>query len=129
MDLDGRHPRAQINGVHGISDPPLLSTFKRKGGVRNPGCTPSMVKIKAPGSTACEAIPDPPHLSTFKRRGGGSGIEGASLRRLRSQHLNQRRIGDLASRCLSVFNHVAPPFPIVSYVPSFPLPFVSFLAV
>jgi hypothetical protein len=30
-NLDGRDPRAQINGAHWILEPPHLSTFKRRG--------------------------------------------------------------------------------------------------
>jgi hypothetical protein len=55
----------------GPPPPPRLSTFKRKGGVRNQGHTSSTVEINTPGSMMLKAIPDPPYLSTFKRRGGG----------------------------------------------------------
>jgi hypothetical protein len=112
-DLDGRHPRAQINGVQAIPDPLRLSTFKRRGGVQNPGCISPTATIIAPGSTAREAILDPPHLSTFKRRGGGSGIRGASFRWLRLKRPDQRRAGDPDLSLLSAFNQRGP-FPVRS---------------
>jgi hypothetical protein len=82
--LDGMDRGARINGAGVIPDPPCLSTVKRGGGVRNPGCTSSTALISVPGSTTMKAIPDPPRLSTFKRRGGGSGIGLAAFQRIRS---------------------------------------------
>jgi hypothetical protein len=96
MDLGGQDLRAQIYGQERIPEPPHLSTFKRRGGgVRNRGRTSPTATIRAPGSTTHIGFQEPPRLSTFKRRGGGgSGIEGAPLRRLRSERPDQWRTGN-----------------------------------
>jgi hypothetical protein len=91
----------------------LLSTFKRRGGgggggVRNPGHTSSTVKIKAPGSTTREVIPDPPPFLPLSGGGGGSGIEGASLRRLQFKRPDQRCTSNLGILCHSVINQRGP---------------------
>jgi hypothetical protein len=91
--LDGRISRAQINDMHGIPEPPRLSTFKRRGG----GGLESGVHLfngrdhDAQINGARGDSGPPPNLSTFKRRGGGSGIRRTSFRRPRSARPDQRR--------------------------------------
>jgi hypothetical protein len=76
-DLDGRHPRAQINGAHGIRSPPAFLPLSGGGGGGGGGsgiwgAPLQRSRSKRPDQWR-EAIPDPPRLSTFKRRWGGGG--------------------------------------------------------
>ena len=106
--------RAQINGAQRFSDPPCLSIFKRREGVRDRGCSSPTVQISAPGSTTVKSSSDPPRLSTFKRRGGGPGSHvQLSDGQNRSTQINGARVALplLAIRCLT---SVGPP-PVISF--------------
>jgi hypothetical protein len=109
-NLDGRDSRARINGAHRIPEPPRLSTFKRRGGGPESrahlfnGYDRSAQINDAQGDSG----PPPPAFLPLSG-GGGSGIEDASLRRLRFERPDQRRTGNPDILCLSAFNQRGAP--------------------